>query len=174
MPIVNTPPPAKTASAPRTSAKKTATLAARTEAVSTLGQFAQVPLIALKQYADVGAINLHWPRVSEEIAKLAEAHEEIARIIDPLMQVGPYAGLITAVLPMVMQIAVNHGRMAPGAMGTVPSSALSAQIETALAQQELEALRVQREAEAQAHAMRAEIENERKAAMANAPRGTDG
>src|SRR6201999_1641646 len=111
----NAPPPVKsTANASRAAQPKQGKNAALTEqraqAITQLGVFAQVPLVALKQYADVGTIDLHWKNVSTEIAKLAESQDQIARIVDPLMQVGPYAGLITAVLPMVLQFAVNHGR----------------------------------------------------------------
>jgi len=53
-------------------------------------------------------------------------------------------------------------------MGTVPGESLAAQIETAMVQQELEALRTQRDAEKAAAALRAEIAEGReqlKAAM---------
>lgn len=169
MPITNNPPPVKgtISTSARPARKIAATTAKRTEAISQLGMFAQVPLIATRQFADVGAINLHWPKISEEIAKLADQDEQVAKIIDPLLQVGPYAGLIAAVLPLVMQVAVNHGRMSPGAMGTQPKSALSAQVESALAQQELEALQIQLQAERDSAKMRKEIEDSRKA-MADA------
>jgi len=121
-----------------------------------------MPLIALKQYPDVGAINLHWPKISEEIAKIADQEEAVAKIIDPLLQVGPYAGLIAAVLPLVIQIGVNHNRVSPGAMGTVPGSALGSQIEAALAQQELEALQIQLQAEQEAQKVRKQINDGRK------------
>lgn len=173
MTVINsaTPPPSK--GTPNTSSKATSTARVpksrkeRTEAVAALGQLAQVPLMATKQFADAGAVGAYWPNVAEEIAKLAESQPQIAAIVDPLMQVGPYAGLITAVLPLIMQIGVNHGRMTPGAMGTVPATTLSAQIEAGLAQQELQALRVQRQAEQEAMAMKTEIENERKMFIAN-------
>ena len=138
-----------------------ATHKARAEAVMSLGQLGQVPLIALKQYADAGAISLHWPKISEEIATLAETQPAIANLIDPLLQVGPYAALVTAVLPFILQIGVNHNRIQPGAMGTVPGSSLSAQIETAIAQAEAEALKLQLDAEKSSNAIRAEITKQR-------------
>lgn len=166
-----TPPPSKgspnTASGQPKAIKMPQSRKDRAEAVGALGQLAQVPLMATKQFADAGAIAAYWPKVSEEVAKLAETQPQIAHIIDPLMQVGPYAGLIAAVLPLIMQIGVNHGRVAPGALGTVPASSLASQIEAGLAQQELQALRVQKHAEAEANAVRAEIANERKAFLAN-------
>jgi hypothetical protein len=116
-----------------------------------------MPLIAMKQYADAGAIGTYWPGIAKEVAILAESQPAIAGVIDPLMKIGPYTALVAATLPFLMQIAVNHGRVAPGAMGTVPASTLEAQIKTAMAQAELEALRAQQEAEQAARALRDEL-----------------
>lgn len=135
---------------------------ARADAVKALGQFAQMPLMFTRQYADVGTISLHWPKVSEEIAKLAASNEQVARIVDPLMTVGPYAGLIMAVMPMFAQIAVNHGRAPVGVAGSVPPVALSSQVEAEMARNELQALTIQRDAEMQAAAMRKEIDDQRR------------
>jgi hypothetical protein len=121
-----------------------------------------VPLLATKQYADAGALGLHWPNIAHEVAELAESQEAIANLIDPLMKVGPYTALVAAVLPFFMQIAVNHGRVAPGSMGTVPASSLEAQIKTSMAQAELESLRVQAQAERASAAMRQEMEESRR------------
>lgn len=172
MPMLNATAPAAK-KVPNTStarvAKETELTAKRSEAITSLGQFAQIPLMATKQFADVGTIAMHWPNVSKELAKLAETTPVIARIVDPLMQVGPYAGLIAAVMPMVMQFGVNHNRMVPGAMGTMPATAISAQVEAQAAQQELEALSIQLQAEKAAAAVRQEIAEARRA-MADAMR----
>lgn len=166
MPLTNaTPPPMGGAKSPTrsTSTKKLTLTEQRTEAVAGLGQLAQVPLLAMKQYADAGAVGLYWPNVAKEVATLADSQPAIANIVDPLMKIGPYTGLVAAILPFLMQIAVNHGRVAPGSMGTVPASTLEAQIKTAMAQAELEALRTQMEAENAAAALRKEMEESRKA-----------
>ena len=134
----------------------------REELVAQLGMFAQVPLIATRQFADAGAIALHWPGVAKEVARLAETQEPIARLIDPLLQVGPYAGLIAAVLPLAMQLAVNHGRIKPGSMGTVPAVSLSSQVETAMAQQELASMRAQLDAEREANQAKEDIQAARR------------
>lgn len=173
MPIVdNAPPPAR--NTPNT-ASKIATpkrTKEREEMVAQLGMFAQVPLLATKQFADAGAIGVHWPKIAHEVAVLAESQEAVANAIDPLIKVGPYAGLIAAVLPLAMQIAVNHNRIKPGNMGTVPAVALASQVESAMAQEELRAMRQQLEAEREAAAIRAEIANERKMMETNsAPEG---
>lgn len=149
--------------------KKLSVKEARESAVVGLGQLAQVPLLATKQYADAGAVGLYWPAIAHEVAELADTQEAIANLIDPLMKVGPYTALVAAVLPFFMQIAVNHGRVAPGSMGTVPASSLEAQIKTSMAQAELESLRMQQQAEQASAAMRQEMEESRRA-MADAMR----
>jgi hypothetical protein len=106
---------------------------------------------------------MYWPNVAQELANLADSQEQVAKFIDPLIQIGPYTGLIAAVLPLIMQIGVNHGVLAPGGMGTVPASTLSAQVETGMAEQELQALQVQLQAEKAAQALRAEIAQSRRA-----------
>jgi hypothetical protein len=165
MPITNAGPPPATKTTPKPTAPKTAKdsalNAARTDALNGFGQLAQVPLIATKMYADAGAVGQYWPKIAKEIANLADSQDQIAKLIDPLIQVGPYTGLITAVLPFVLQIGVNHGRVSAGAMGTVPKETLSSQVETALAQAQLEALKTQRDAENAARAMRQEIASAR-------------
>jgi hypothetical protein len=123
--------------------------------------FAQLPLLATKQYADAGAITQYWPTIAKELAELAETQEPIARVIDPLLQVGPFAGLIAAVLPLAMQLAVNHGRIKPGALGTVPATTLASQVETSMALQDLQAAQLQLEAEKQAAAAKQEINEAR-------------
>lgn len=169
MPITdNTAPPIgqrKTSTATRTPRKSVSE--ERKEAVEGLGQLAQVPLIATKQFADAATVGIHWPNVAKEISALADSQEAIARVIDPLIKIGPYTGLVTAVLPMLMQFAVNHGRVAAGAMGTVPANSLAAQMEASLAQVELEAMTQQLEAEKAAQQMRDQIKRQRKA-MADA------
>jgi hypothetical protein len=105
---------------------------------------------------------MHWPGISSELAGLAESQPAIANVIDPLIKVGPYTGLVMAVLPFLVQIGVNHGRLAAGAMGTVPGNSLSAQVEASLAQAELEALSAQLNAEKQAQKLRDEISLARK------------
>ena len=160
MPITNAPPPVKgnvTVKAVKSNKKA----AEREEALNGIGQIVQVPLIATKQFADAGALSLYWPPIAKEVAILAESNEQIAKLIDPLIQVGPYTALIAATLPFVMQLAVNHGMVAPGAMGTVPAQVLSAQIETAMLRSELEAMKAQKEAEDQSREFKAEMQRSR-------------
>src|SRR5215469_197856 len=137
MPITSSPPPVRTGSASRAPsaarAPKKSMTEQREEALNGFGQLAQAPLIALRQYADVGAISIHWPNISREVAGLAETQEQVARLVDPLIRIGPFTGLIAAVLPMILQIGVNHNKVPAGAMGTVPAASLTAQVEANLA-----------------------------------------
>lgn len=133
----------------------------RADALEGLGSLFAVPLVAFRLYADAGAVGMYLPGIATETAKLADKEEKIARLVDPLLSIGPYAGLIAAVLPLVLQLGVNHGRVAPGAMGTVPATLLEAQVKTELAKAELAQLKAQREAEQAAQAMRDEIEEQK-------------
>jgi hypothetical protein len=69
--------------------------------------------IARGQYADAGAFHLHWPKLAEETAELAESNESVARIVDYICSAGPYAGILTAALTFGLQLAVNHGKIDP-------------------------------------------------------------
>jgi hypothetical protein len=152
------PPPAKTTTrvkaTPQQPVSKTKE---RSDGLEGYAQLAQAGLIAFRQYADAGALGLHFPKIAEEIAKLASADDRVAGWIDPIIAAGPYTALIAAVLPLAMQLGVNHGRMKPGAMGTVPKNLLSARIETGIAQMEAEAYAAQMEAEAEAERLREQM-----------------
>ena len=134
----------------------------RREALTGFGQLAQAPLIGFRLFADAGAVAMHVPNIAREIALLAETQEQVAALVDPLIKVGPYFGLVTAVLPLLLQVGVNHGRVPAGAMGTVPAVTLSAQVEAGLATQELEALTIQMQAEAAAAEVREKIAEQRR------------
>lgn len=157
MPITASAPPVKktaTAARPSASAKKTAE---RADAINGLGQIAQALLVSTKQYADAGAVGMYFPGIAAELGKLADADERIARFIDPLLQIGPYTGLLTAVLPFAMQIMVNHGRGQAGVMGTVAPELLESKMKTAVMQAAVQAKKEQRAAEAELHRMNAEL-----------------
>src|SRR6266581_4605350 len=119
MPVtVNTaaPPVKKTA----TSAKAATGISRKTQEnaqnVNDLGQFASMGLMLLKQPADAGAVKRHFPRIAFEIARLAETNAKVQEFIDSLNSVSPYAGIIAAATPLVMQILVNHDRLAAEAV----------------------------------------------------------
>lgn len=132
----------------------------REEALNGLGQLLGFGCIVLHQYADAGAIGMHFPPVAHEWALLADKNEKVAKGIDYLTEAGPYAGVIVSMMPLVLQLAANHNlikaEMAGGA-GVVPPEALTAQVRADMARQAQEAMRAQHEAEASLAAMAAEM-----------------
>lgn len=160
-PASNTTPPPKKA----TTAKpdKEMTLSEKREyAVNGLFQLAGLGCVVMGQHADAGAISIHAPNIANEVTELASQNHQIANAVDKLLTVGPYAGLVGAVLPFFMQIAVNHGMIKadklPADSDIVAPEVLEAQVKTAIARQQMEAMQRQREAERELAEMRAEWE----------------
>lgn|SRR5262252_2168927 len=146
----------QTAAVKRVSGK----LAERREAVDGIFQLAGFGCIMMRQYADAGAIGMHSPPVATELVALSEKNESIARALDYLTEAGPYAGLIVAVMPLVLQIAANHGIVKAelvGGAGIVPPAALESQVKADMARQAAEALREQQRAEQELAALAAEL-----------------
>lgn len=134
----------------------------RFDAIQGMWQLAGLGCVFMHQYSDAGAISLHSPAISKEIVELADTNDVIAKSVDQLLQVGPYAGLVAAVLPLAMQILVNHKRIPtdkiPADSGIVDPELLEAQVKTEMARMQIEALRAQREAELELARVRAEYE----------------
>lgn len=132
-----TPPPAhkrEAASAnKRNSAKVTS---GREEAVNGLFQIAGALCLMAGQLPDAGTCAMHGPEISKQAALVAESNEGVAKVIDYITAVGPYAGLLAAAMPFALQILVNHKRIPPGLMGTVAPEMLAAQAETDLLHQQ--------------------------------------
>ena len=149
-------PPRAAATAKRESAAKATAVkgktAAREEAANGIFQLAGFGCIITRQYADAGAINLHGAPVAHELALLAEKNASIGKGLDYLMEAGPYAGLITALMPLVLQLMANHKVIRAdmvSAAGVVPPEALTADVKAHMARQAHEALMAQKAAEAQ-------------------------
>jgi|ERR1700744_1071464 len=122
----------------------------RIEAINGLMQIGQFGCLTFGRYADAGAIGMHGPNLANEIANLADSQPKVAQKVDLLLEVGPYAGLITAALPFVAQILVNAGVFKAEAFanaGVVHPDTLEAQMKAQLAEQALNAMRMQAEAE---------------------------
>lgn len=160
MPVVK-PPPSSDRKTTRSFSAPKSKYAERLDGLQGYGQLFQAGFIAFRQYADAGAIGIHAPKLADEIAKLADTDERVAAFIDPIIQAGPFSGLITATLIFGLQIGVNHGIMRPGAMGTVPKETLAARVEAGIAQMQAQAYREQMEAEAEAERLRNEINQHR-------------
>lgn len=134
----------------------------RFDAVQGIWQLAGLGCVMMRQYADAGAISMHSPAITKEVVELANNNEVIANAVDQLLQVGPYAGLVAAVMPLAAQLLVNHGRIPadkmPAESGIVDPKILEAQVKTEMMRMQLEALKAQREAELDLARMQAEFE----------------
>lgn len=159
---VKAPPRKRTASAASTkvtapatpvATEASATQMAREEGLNGLGQLAQGVCVMVGLRSDAAALGMHWSGVAHETAKLAEIHEEVAKPVDFLIQIGPYTAFVMALLPLGLQIAANHKWVDPAnvaGMGVVPPDVLDAQVRANMAQQAAIAMREKQAAIAQA------------------------
>lgn len=156
MPVDTTAPPRKPAAprpaSPAQSKAADERIKNRGASVASLFQLAQFGCVTFGQYADAGALAMHGPATANELAKLAEINPWIGKGIDSLDIVGPWAGLVTALMPLTLQLMVNHGKIAPervASMGVYPPAMLEAQAKAQLAQMQQAAVEAQRAAEDQ-------------------------
>lgn len=91
------------------------------------------PLAMAGQPADAVAIVTHAPPIADALQNLATARPEVAAALDRVMAVGPYAELLGAVIPLVVQLAHNHGFVPADMavqMGATPKSEIMAALRT--------------------------------------------
>jgi len=122
----------------------------RRETAEGIFQLAGFGCIIFRQYADAGAIGMHSPPIVDEVIALSEKNTSVANALDYLAEAGPYAGLVIAVMPLVLQLAANHGVIKAemtSAAGVVPPAALESQVKADMARQAANALQAQRAAE---------------------------
>lgn len=153
-------PPGSTNKARTDTPPQPSQLEVRTVGLMGLGQLAQGGLMISKQYADAAAIGMHWQGIAVEVAKLSETQPAIAGVVDTIIQAGPYAALITAVMPLAMQLAVNHGLipMSAGLTGVIPPDILKTQMESQMLQMQADAMRQQQQARMDAEAAKNDLE----------------
>lgn len=99
----------------------------RKEGVEGIGQAAALVLLVRKQFADAQAVGMHAPPIAEEMAKIADQNEQWGKWLDYFSMSGPYAGLVRATLPLMLQIMANHGTIpaeAGAALGVVSPKTL--------------------------------------------------
>lgn len=123
--------------------------ARRTEGLMGMASLGQGLSVMVGQYADAAAIGIHAPKLSEEIAGLADRYEWLGNGIDLVIQVGPFAGLLAAAMPFALQIGANHGKFDATKLhgqGVVPPEVLEAQMSARLAKMQADAMREQQEA----------------------------
>lgn len=90
----------------------------RTQGLNEFAQLFTLPLMAVNLWADAATINHFTPTITAETAKLAERYEKLAAPIDKLIAVTPFTELGMAIVSMGLQLAVNHGKLPAGTMGT--------------------------------------------------------
>lgn len=108
--LMSSAPPRTTRSRAATAPRKTVN-DTRTEAVNGLFQLASFGCVMTGNYADAATIGMHAEPINREIVTLGAQNEQVGKAIDYLNQVGPYAALISATMPMVLQLFANHGRL---------------------------------------------------------------
>lgn len=62
---------------------------------------------------DAVAVTDHAPRIAEAVQVTADNDPKFAAAMDKLLSAGPYAALISATVPMVVQMLGNHGKVPP-------------------------------------------------------------
>lgn len=133
----------------------------RRNGLNGLGQLAQGICLLTGQYADAAAIGRYWEPIAAETANVSDQYESVAKPVDILIQIGPFAALLTAVLPLGMQIAANH-RMINAEMlvgqGIVSPETLTAQMKAEMARMQMEAMMAEKQARIQAQRIQAEYE----------------
>jgi hypothetical protein len=155
MSLASKAPPARRNTGPKSTGGTRQTMTEkRTEAVAGVFQLAQYGCILTHQYPDAAAIGMHGEGIAGEVAKLAAQEEKVAKVVDYLLEVGPYAGLIAAVMPFTLQILTNHGILPANKIsGVVSPDVLQTRMEATLqkqaADQLAEAQQMQREASEQ-------------------------
>jgi hypothetical protein len=145
---------ASTAAAP----KKTVT-DERNENVNGLFQLVGFGCVITGNYADAAAIGMHGPPISKEVVQLGAQNENIGKGIDYLNQVGPYAGLISAAMPLVLQLLANHRRIDHNKVpGLSAPEVLEAKVKAQMAAQAAKEMREAAEARKQYEAELASME----------------
>lgn len=133
----------------------------RVDAITGIAQLGAFGCVIMRQFADAGAINMYAQPTALELAKLAERKEPIAKAVDSLSDVGPYAGLITVLMPFALQILANHKILKAENLTTYGVKApetLEAEVRADMARQAMQAMQEQREAEEEMRIMRQQAE----------------
>lgn len=133
----------------------------RVEGLLGLAQLGQGVCLMTQQWADAAAIGQHFPPVAVELANICDANEMVAKPIDFLIEIGPYGALVTAAMPLVLQILANHKVIDANKMlgqGVVPPQVLEAQMKAQVARMQADAMREQQQAIAEAEAAQKQYE----------------
>lgn len=126
----------------------------RTEGLKGWAQIGQILCVAKGWKADAAAIGIHAPGIISETVALARDNESLAKGIDYLCAAGPYTALVAVCMPLLAQIAANHGKLdaaTSGIPGIQPPELLVAKMEAEMERNKLAIMKeiqdAQREAE---------------------------
>lgn len=111
----------------------------------TLGGMARPELLA-----DAVAIQTHLPPLAEAVGDLANERPEVAAMLDRLLTAGPYTALVSALVPLALQLATNHGVLRPGILGTQSPEELRATMQPPTPEQVAEWAQAQGQAQSAA------------------------
>lgn len=64
--------------------------------------------------------------VATAMGEIAQQEERIARALEKIAEVTPYAALTAAIMPAIPQLLVNHGVLKPGVMNTIDPDDIAA------------------------------------------------
>lgn len=59
--------------------------------------------------ADGMTLAMHAGNIAEALNMTAQTQPQVAKALDNIMKAGPYGAILTAVVPLALQIAANHG-----------------------------------------------------------------
>jgi hypothetical protein len=90
--------------------------------------------------ADAATLELHLPPIADALGKLAAERPEVAAMLDRLMSAGPYTALLSATVPLVLQLGANHGLLKGGMLGTMPPEALIMEMPRDITPEQLDAM----------------------------------
>jgi hypothetical protein len=113
------------------------------------------------QYADAAAVGTHFQPVAKELANIADGSDAVAKPIDFLIEIGPYGALVSALMPLTLQVMANHNMIDASRLmgqGVVPPAVLEAQMQAQVAGMQMQAMVAQKQAVEEAQKVRAEYE----------------
>lgn len=75
---------------------------------------------------DAAAIVYHSTPIAIALNDLAQVKPEVARVLDKILAAGPYGAVLSAVVPLIVQLLTNHGKAPVGMLGSVEPAKLVA------------------------------------------------
>lgn len=132
MAIMKAFPPAKDGSSAPAGGKRGFTVAQKAqetavESVNSIFQIAAVALSMFGQGPDAYAVTLHGEGISRGIVQAAETDPFMAKVVAFAQKGGPYGAILTAALPLALQIGINHGKVSDDAVTMMPGKLFSVQ-----------------------------------------------